>query len=186
MWLAYGELCFQIIQSVLLCRRNLCIFSWSSCFISLWNRFLALTKLVPLSHLIILTEPIRAMNRRKDCMKESVSIEFTLSMCIARHDKHVKISPYFFNIDRRSLMWNGANKSAPQYVNTGKPDIFCLPCLPLRSRHLTLFQKMLRTSALIWMMQYPPLRTSLIYVICHSYFVENDKCLRDTVLWAAH
>ena len=54
-------------------------------------------KLVPLSHLITLTLPLLAINLLRACMKASVSILLTVSMCIALHDKQVKIDPYLLS-----------------------------------------------------------------------------------------
>ena len=89
-WEAAGVL---KVQSMLLWRRNDDILDWFHPRIASRSSRSAPTKFVPLSDLIDLTWPRRAMNLLRAFTKASVSKDTAISMCTARVTRHVKRTP---------------------------------------------------------------------------------------------
>ena len=104
MWLAMGGLKIQSVPSL---SSLSWIWSWSISCMAWLSSLCAPMKFVPLSHLISLTGPQRAMKRRSAWIKETVSSEHAVSMCTALLTRQVKRDPYLFTSLRPSLTRNG-------------------------------------------------------------------------------
>ena len=80
-------------------------------------------------------------------MKESASIEFSVSRWTALEARHVKMMPYRFKVLRPSLIYQGPKTSIPEYVKggvdvmrySGRSDIFYTSLSPRTLRHMTHF-----------------------------------------------
>ena len=92
-WLADGTFSWNSIQSQLGCKRKWRTRVWSIDDSAFCSSFLAPTRLLSWSHLIVCTGPRQLMNRRKAFMNESVSRVADTSRWIARLDKHVNNTP---------------------------------------------------------------------------------------------
>ena len=138
MWLANGGFFFHWIQSALFCNMNSPTFFWLTSFQHLASSLFAPTKLLPLSHRVVLILPRLSINLLSANIKDSVSICLIISIWMARLAKHVKRAPYRFNVFLLSLMRNGPNMSTPQWVNwgysfnlsCGRSAIICSPTFP--------------------------------------------------------
>ena len=90
---AAGTFMLKFIQSQSLARRNSLARAWSSSCKAAASSFLAPTKLVPWSDRSSRTFPRLLMKRRRALMKESTSMEFSVSRWTARDARQVKIRP---------------------------------------------------------------------------------------------
>ena len=114
--------------------------------------------------------PLRVTNRRRVCMKESVSRLQLHSIWTALLDKHVDSGPYLLSSFFPSFIRKGPNMSTPQFVkggssivlSVGRSAIFCSPSFPHNNRHLTHFPIKLLTIVLHWTTQNPLLLISLM------------------------
>ena len=95
-WEAYGGL---NTHSTSFWRAARMILLRSSCFILLDISDLAPTMFVPLSDQTLFGNPRLAAKHKRAFMKESASIVCNTPRCIARVEKHVKMTPYRFAWD---------------------------------------------------------------------------------------
>ena len=94
-WLHAGGFLYQLMLSALMFWRKNWISWWSVSLYAFSNSFCASSKLEPLSLRNTLIFPLRATNRRRACMKESVSRLQVHSIWTALLDKHVHSAPYY-------------------------------------------------------------------------------------------
>ena len=154
----YWMLLCQLMQSTPMFWRKNWIFWWSISLYAFSNSFCDPTKLEPLSLRNTLIFPLRATNRRRASMKESVPRSQVRSIWTILLEKHVNITPFLISSSLPSFIIKGPNMSTPQFVygsssillSVSRSAIFCSPSFPRNNRHLIHFPTKLLTIVLHW------------------------------------